>query len=63
EIGLATANAYTRTGTEHAIEMTWRAPLLRGVAMQPAMQWILNPGGNAAASTIRVAMLRFDVAL
>jgi len=63
EIGLATANAYTRTGTEHAIEMTWRAPLLRGVAMQPAMQWILNPGGNAEASTIRVAMLRFEVAL
>jgi len=63
ELGLATANAYTRAGTEHAIELTWRAPLFQGVAVQPSMQWVMNPGGDAAASTIRVGMLRFEVAL
>jgi porin len=62
-LGLAVANAYTRTGTEHSIELTWRAPLLRGLVLQPSMQWIMNPGGNAAASTIRVVLLRFKVSL
>ena len=63
EFGLATANAYTRAGTEHAIELTWRAAVMPGFALQPSMQWILNPGGDAAASTIRVVLLRFEAAL
>jgi len=61
--GLAVANAYTRSGTEHAIELTWHAELYPGIALQPSMQWIVNPGGNAAASTIRVALLRFELSL
>ncbi len=63
EIGLAVANAYTRTGTESAIELTWHADLCPGLTLQPSMQWILNPGGNATASTIRVALLRFEISL
>jgi len=63
EFGLATANAYTRTGTEHVIEATWHVTVLPGLALQPSMQWILNPGGDSAASTIRVALLRFEIAL
>jgi len=63
EFGLATANAYTRTGTEHVIELTWHVAVLPGMTIQPSMQWILNPGGDPAASTIRVALLRFEIAL
>jgi len=63
EFGLATANAYTRSGTEHVIELTWYAQLYPGLVVQPSMQWIVNPGGNATASTIRVALLRFEVSL
>jgi len=63
ELGFGVANAVTRSGTEHAIELTWRAPLYAGVAVQPSMQWVMNPGGDAAAGTIPVAMLRFEVAL
>lgn len=62
-LGLAVANAYTRTGTEHSIELTWRAPLVQGLELQPSMQWIVNPGGNAAAPTIRVVLLRFRISL
>jgi len=63
ELGLAVANAYTRTGTEHAVELTWHAALYPGIALQPSMQWILNPGGDSTASTIRVALLRFEFSL
>lgn len=63
ELGLAVGNAYTRGGTEHVIELTWWAPLLAGVSVQPSMQWIMNPGGNAAAGIMRVALLRFVVVL
>lgn len=63
ELGLAVANAYTRAGTERAIELTWHAELYPGIALQPSMQWILNPGGNTTASSIRVALLRFEVSL
>lgn len=63
ELGLAVANAYTRTGTESSIELAWHADLYPGLVLQPSMQWILNPGGDAAASTIRVALLRFEISL
>jgi len=63
EFGLAVANAYTRLGAERAIEVTRYAKLCDGVTLQPSMQWILNPGGNATASTIRVALLRFELYL
>jgi len=63
ELGLAVASAYTRSGTERAVEMTWHAELYPGIALQPSMQWILNPGGNSTASTIRVALLRFEISL
>ena len=62
-LGLATANAFTHAGTEHVIELTWLAPLMPGVEVQPSMQWIINPGGVVAASTIRMALLRFVVSL
>lgn len=59
EFGLATANARSHTGTEHVVELTWRAVLRAGLAVQPSMQWIINPGGDPAAATIRVLLLRF----
>ncbi|MDQ6971415.1 MAG: carbohydrate porin [Mariprofundaceae bacterium] len=63
EAGVAVSNAYTRSGTEHAVELTWRLALTDGLSVQPDMQWIFNSGGNAAASSIRVAMLRFELTL
>jgi len=63
EQGIAIANASTRTGIEHSIEATWHVALTDWLAVQPSMQWIINPGGDGSAASIRVALLRFEVAL
>jgi len=63
EQGIAIANATTRAGVEHSIEATWRVVLTDWLAVQPSMQWIINPGGNRIAPSIRVGLLRFEVTL
>ncbi|MDX8401930.1 MAG: carbohydrate porin [Mariprofundaceae bacterium] len=71
ELGLAMARA-TLSGqstmvanpdAETAVELTWRAELADGLAVQPSWQWITRPGGDRNAPSIQVGMLRFEIDL
>ncbi len=71
ELGIAMARA-TLSGqstsvpapdAETTIELTWRAELMDGIAVQPSFQWIRHPGGDRNASGIRVGLLRFEIDL
>ena len=63
DIGLAVASAATHQATETTLEFTYRLAAASWLTIQPSMQWILHPGGNATAETIRVALLRFELVL
>jgi len=63
DLGIAVARAFTHTATESTIELTYRLVLTPWLAVQPSLQWIVNPGGNAAASSIKAGLLRFEAAL
>ena len=63
DFGLAVARAFTHTATETAIEATWRIVIEPWLAVQPSLQWVIHPGGDPAASAIKVGLLRFEVTL
>jgi porin len=60
-LGLGLVEAATHTGTESTIELTYRAVISPHIAIQPAFQWIGNPGGTAGTPLIRVGLLRFEL--
>lgn len=76
QLGLAIASAFNgddyRTAqelvgetTEHeetAIELTYRAPVTSWLALQPALQYVVNPGTNPALDDALIMGLRFEVA-
>ena len=63
DLGVAVARAFTHTATETAIEATWRIVIAPWLAVQPSLQWVINPGGDNAAPAIKVGLLRFEVTL
>ena len=52
---------YQASGSEKQTELYYRYKLNSHVELSPNLQWIRNPGGNAAASTVKVAGLRAKV--
>lgn len=63
DLGIAIARAYTHVATESTVELTYRLMVAPWLAVQPSFQWIINPGGDNAVSTIKVGLLRFEVTL
>ncbi len=63
DVGMTIASASTHQATETVLEVTYRATAASWLAIQPSMQWIRHPGGERAAGSIRVALLRFEIAL
>jgi len=63
DLGIAIARAYTHGATENAIELTYRLVVAPWFSIQPSFQWISNPGGIPASSTIKVGLLRFEIML
>ncbi len=71
ELGLAMARAILsgqstmvpNPDAETTVELTWRAELADGIAVQPSWQWIRHPGGDRNATGIQVGLLRFEVDL
>lgn len=55
--GIDTAHA------EHAIEMTYRAPVTPWLAIQPNLQWVSHPGGDSTAKRATVAGFRLEMQL
>lgn len=63
QLGIAVANAKTKSGAETVIELTYHAALTNWLSVQPSLQWINNPGGATGTPQARVGLLRFEVAL
>lgn len=63
DLGIALARAYTHDGIENAIELTYRLVMAPWFSVQPSFQWIINPGGSAAAPSSKAGLLRFEVTL
>ncbi len=61
DVGMAIASASTHQATETVLEVTYRATVTSWLAIQPSVQWIRHPGGERAAGSIRVALLRFEI--
>ena len=47
--------------SETAVELTWRAPLARWMAVVPGVQWVASPGADRAVRNAFVAGLRFEM--
>lgn len=47
---------------ECALEATYQVTVLRGIVIQPDIQWIINPGGLGAANAL-VASLRLSISI
>lgn len=47
--------------SETQVELTWRAPLRSWLAIVPGVQWVNNPGADAALRDAWVAGLRFEM--
>jgi len=69
DLGIAVAranNQATPTSTsvaEIAVELTYRVVATPWLAVQPSFQVIQHPGGDAAAPTVKAALLRFEITL
>jgi len=69
DLGLAVARADFHASvnaakvSETAVELTYRLVATPWFAMQPSLQWIQNPGGDATAPAIKAGLLRFEVTL
>lgn len=63
DIGLGVAMAKTRQSTETVYELAYRLVATSWFAVRPSLQWIQNPGGDPAAQTANVGLLRFEVQL
>lgn len=69
DLGVAIAIANTHTSAtaanvaETAVELTYRVVATPWLAIQPSLQRIQNPGGDAAAPTVNAGLLRFEIAL
>ena len=48
---------------EKIFELTYRAQMTQGFAVQPAIQYVVNPGLNPRVSDALVAGVRFEAAL
>ena len=46
---------------EEALELSWRVEVSPWLAIQPDIQRIRNPGGNASASTVHIVGARFEI--
>jgi len=60
---LRDANAFNRVRNpvpdgEHVVELTWRAEVRPGWALQPDVQWIRHPGGSSAIPDVLAVGLR-----
>jgi len=51
-------NGYEASGSERQLELYYRYKLNKAIELSPDLQWIYRPGGDAGASTIKVAGLR-----
>ncbi|GAV20652.1 porin [Mariprofundus micogutta] len=63
DFGIAYIRANTHIGNETVYEFTYRAVLSPWLVIQPSFQFIQNPGGDPANATIKVGLLRFEIAL
>lgn len=63
DFGIAYIRANTHTGHETVYELTYRLAITPWLAVQPSFQLIQNPGGDPAASTIKVGLLRFELTI
>ena len=56
-------NGMLTTRNETAVELTYRAALTPWLSVQPNLQWIRHPGGDADARKARIAGVRLDILL
>ncbi len=57
-LSLGMARAWQRdSGTETSLEINWKQPLLYGLSIAPDLQYIVNPGANAASSRLPNALV------
>ncbi len=63
DLGFGVANAKTHVDTEVAYELTYRLVATSWLAIRPSFQWIKNPGGDPAVSSVNVGFLRFEIQL
>ncbi|MDQ6953721.1 MAG: carbohydrate porin [Mariprofundaceae bacterium] len=69
DLGLAVARANTHASptavnvAETTTELTYRLVATPWLAIQPSFQVIQKPGGDAAAPTVKAALLRFEISL
>lgn len=63
ELGIALARASTHASAETTAEVTYRVAVNPWIAIQPSLQWIRHPGGNATAKTAKVGLLRFQITM
>lgn len=72
QVGLAVANAYNgdkykqlagADDKETVIELSYHAPLTHWLAVQPDVQYIINPGTDPAVEDALVAGVRFEITL
>jgi len=62
-LGLAVARADTHLDAETTLELTYSLVLTPWLSLQPSLQWIDNPGGDAMVRSARVGLLRFTLQL
>lgn len=48
---------------ETAIEITYLAPIVSWLSVQPSLQYIVHPGTDAARANATAALLRFEITL
>ncbi len=48
---------------ESVLEFSYRVEVLRGLALQPDLQWVINPGTDAALADAWVAAARLEISL
>jgi porin len=63
DIGIAVARASTHQVVETTLELTYRLTLAPWLAIQPSLQLIRNPGGDAVVPVACVGQLRFEIGL
>jgi porin len=56
-------NSIATTRNESAVELTYRAALTPWLSVQPNLQWIRHPGGDATAQDSTVAGFRLELLL
>jgi len=69
DLGLAVARADFHASvnaakvSETAVELTYRLVVTPWFAVQPSLQWIHHPGGDAVAPVLTAGLLRFEITL